>query len=150
MPAHAVQATGASKAPPARIFALLADIDTWSRWGTWVSTDLESPDAEGGGGVGAVRCLRSRTLGTEIVSRERVVELVPERLLVYELLSGLPLRGYQGRVELSPDEAGGTNIRWSSSFDAQITGTGWFYALVLRRFIQDAIARLSRAAEAEA
>jgi hypothetical protein len=146
MPKHQLSVTAHSTASPAAVFALLADLDTWSQWGRWTSTTLESTDPDGGGGVGAVRCLVSRSLGRTTTSRERVVELVPARRVAYELLSGLPLVGYRGVVELAPDAAGGTTITWSSRFDARTPGTGWFYAAVLRWFIADAAKALARAA----
>ena len=148
MPAHQIHVTGASAAPPSAVFALIADVDTWSQWGTWVSSGLESPDPQGGGGVGAVRRLTSKTLGSTVVSRERVLELVPDRRLVYTLLSGLPLEGYVGRVELEPDGQGGTRLVWASSFDARYPGTGWFYVLILRWFIGETLRAVARAAEA--
>src|SRR6476619_6808265 len=99
---------------PSAVFALLADIRTWCAWGSWVSSELESAAPDGGGGVGAIRRLTSRTFGQTIVSRERVEEVVPDRRMVYALLTGLPLEGYRGVVELEPDGAGGTRITWSS------------------------------------
>src|SRR5688572_25089536 len=112
MPSQHVHVTTTAAAPPAAVFALLADIDTWSAWGSWIGSGLESPAPDGTGGVGAVRRLVSRVLGREIVSRERVEEVVPERRIVYALLSGLPLEGYRGVVELEPDGARGTRITW--------------------------------------
>jgi len=102
MPAHHIRVTSTSAAPPSAVFALLADIDTWSDWGTWEETGLESPAPDGGGGVGAIRRLTSRSFGNLIVSRERVVELVPDRRMVYALPPGLPLVGYVGVGELEP------------------------------------------------
>lgn len=146
MPSCRVHAEALSPAPPAAVFALLADIHTWSRWGAWERTELESPDPEGGQGVGAVRRLTSRAYGQVIVSRERVEEVVPDRRLVYSLLSGLPLERYRGVIEVSPDAAGGSRLEWSSTFDPAVWGTGWFYQRVLRRFIADAAAAVARAA----
>lgn len=147
MPSHHCHATGRSDAPPSAVFALLADISTWSTWGTWEAAGLESPDPSGGGGVGAIRWLTSRTFGQVVVSRERVVELVPDRRMVYALLSGLPLDDYRGVVELEPDGSG-TRITWSSSFDPKVTGTGWFYRLVLQYFIEQTLAAVAKAAAA--
>lgn len=142
-----VHAQVRSHASPEAIFGLLADIETWSRWGAWESTTLESPDPDGGGGVGAIRRLTSNNGGYDVVSRERVEVVEPARRIEYSLLSGLPLRNYRGKVELTPD-GDGTRIEWSSTFEPSILGTGWFYAWVLRRFMADAAARLARAAEA--
>lgn len=149
MPSCQVHATATSVAPPAAVFALLADIHTWSVWGAWERTELEAPDLSGGGGVGAIRRLTSRGLGRTVVARERVVEVVPDRRIVYALLSGLPLKGYHGVIELAP-EGDGTRITWSSRFDPQVWGTGWFYQAVLGRFIADAARAVARAAERSA
>lgn len=143
-----VHVTGGSTASPETVYALLADISTWSVWGPWVSTGLESTDASGGGGVGAVRRLESRAFGRTVVSREEVLEASPGRRIVYGLLSGLPLADYRGVVELAPDGSGGTTITWSSSFRPQVPGTGWFYRAVLQKFVTDLVPALAEAAEA--
>jgi hypothetical protein len=145
MPSCHVRVTATSPASPSAVFALLADIRTWCEWGAWVSTELEAPAPDGSGGVGAIRCLTSRAFGRTIVSRERVEEVVPDRRLVYSLLSGLPLVGYQGVIELEPDGAG-TKITWSSSFDPEIFGTGWLYKAILQRFITDTAHAVAKAA----
>ena len=146
MPAHHVSTTTLSPASPAAVFALLADISSWPVWGSWEEAELEAVAPDGTGGVGAIRRLTSRTMGKTIVSRERVEEVVPEQRIVYALLSGLPLEGYRGVVELEPTEAGGTRIHWSSTFDARYFGTGWFYELVLRKFIADTAQAVARQA----
>lgn len=142
---HVVRATGTSIAPPEAVFALLVDISTWSVWGPWVATGLESTDPAGGGGVGAVRRLESRTAGRTIVSREEVLEVVPGRRVAYGLLSGLPLRGYRGVVEVEPDGTG-SRITWSSSFTARTPGTGWFFRAVLQKFVDGLVPALGAAA----
>ena len=142
---HHIRRTATSSAPPSAVFALLADIETWSRWGSWERAELEAPAPDGTGGVGAIRRLTSRAFGRPIVSRERVAELVPDRRVVYELLSGLPLVGYRGVIELEPD-GGGTRITWSSSFDGETWLGGWFYRLVLAPFIGATARAVARAA----
>lgn len=142
-----IRAEARSSAAPAAVFALLTDVESWSRWGSWERTGLESEAPGGGGGVGAVRRLESVTLGRRIVSRERVEEVVDDQRLVYALLSGLPLRDYRGVVELEADGEG-TRITWSSSFEPRVWGTGWLYRAVLQRFVADTAAALARAAAA--
>jgi hypothetical protein len=145
MPSCHVHVTATSAAPPSAVFALLADIRTWSEWGAWVSAELEAPAPDGSGGVGAIRRLTSRTLGQTIISRERVEEVVPDRRIVYALLSGLPLEGYRGVIELEP-AGSGTQITWSSSFDPKIYGTGWLYQAILRKFIAQTASAVADAA----
>ena len=142
---HTVRAVGTSTAPPEAVFALLADVSTWSVWGPWVAAGLESTDPDGGGGAGAVRRLESRTMGRTIVSREEVLEVVPGRRIAYGLLSGLPLNGYRGVVEVEPDGTG-SRITWSSSFTPRTRGTGWFYRAVLQKFVADLVPALGAAA----
>jgi hypothetical protein len=141
-----IEGRARSAAPPEAVYALLADVTTWSRWGIWTVAEVERPDPSGGGGVGAVRLLRSRSFGRTIDSRERVVELEPGQAYGYALLSGLPLRGYRSRVELTPDGAG-TAIRWSSRFERATPGLTWLYRRVLSRVIGDAATRLAQYAE---
>ncbi|HLT69410.1 MAG TPA: SRPBCC family protein [Acidimicrobiales bacterium] len=141
-----VEATAWSSAPPAAVYQLLVDGASWPTWSGHDKVEIVERGEGDGDGVGAVRVLhRGR-----VRSRERIVELVPERRLVYELVGGLPLRDYRATVDLTP-ERGGTTIRWSSSFRAKMPGTGWLYRAVLDRFIgQAARALADRAAEVAA
>jgi len=50
------------------------------------------------------------------------------------LEAGLPLRYYRAVVTLTPTEAG-TAIRWRSTFQAKVPGTGWIYRCQLGNFI---------------
>jgi hypothetical protein len=132
-----IDVTARSAADAQTIYRLLADGRTWPTWSPIGSFRPGSPDTPGAEGapapeaVGDIRLFRTgRTL-----SRERIVELVPGRRLSYELLAGLPLRGYRADVDLTP-EAGGTVIHWRSRFTAKVPGTGWLYRWALGRFIQ--------------
>ena len=116
-----IDVTVHSKAGPGTVFALLEDAGTWPVWSPIGSYRPE----------GNLRVFRTgRT-----VSREEVVEQVPGRRLGYRLLSGLPLNDYRADVDLTPS-AGGTDIRWHSTFTGKVPGTAWFYRLVLGRFIR--------------
>lgn len=128
-----IDVTVRSAAHPARVYALLIDGATWPTWSPLGSFELEQPGPTEPEGVGAIRVFRTG----RVTSRERVVERVPDRRLSYELVSGLPLRDYRADVDLTPDAAGGTTIRWHSSFVAKVPGTGWLYRRVLDRFISD-------------
>jgi len=141
-----VEARARSSAAPAQVYAVLADVTCWTRWGIWTRAVVERPAPDGGTGPGAVRALTSRVLGRTIVSRERVTDAVPGELLAYELLSGLPLRDYRGRIELRPDGAG-TALRWESRFTRATPGLTWFYRLLFARFLADTVARAARYAE---
>lgn len=126
-----IETTARSSADATTVYALLVDGMSWPTWSPLDSFELESEAPGGGEGLGAVRVFRTgRT-----VSREEVVELVPDRRFGYALLSGLPLRNYRARIDLTPFD-GGTVIHWRSSFTPKVPGTGWIYRRALGMFIQ--------------
>jgi uncharacterized protein YndB with AHSA1/START domain len=124
-----------SSAPPAAVFALLADGPSWQRWAgplirraTW---DREGDPAPGG--VGAVRKLGAPPL----FSREEIVAYDPPHHLAYTMLSGQPVRDYRADVRLVPDGAG-TRIEWAATFRPRIPGTGrlmrWYLGAIVGGF----------------
>jgi hypothetical protein len=126
-----IETTARSSADAKTVYSLLVAGKTWPTWSPLDSFELESEAPGGGEGLGAVRVFRTgRT-----VSREEVVELVPDRRFGYALLSGLPLRDYRARIDLTPVD-GGTVIHWRSSFAPKVPGTGWIYRRALGTFIQ--------------
>jgi len=141
-----IEVRARSAAPPAAVFDVLADVTCWPRWGIWSQAAVERPDDAGGGGVGAVRVLTSRSYGRTVVNRELVTELEPARSLGYDLLSGLPLRNYRARVDLEPD-GDGTLVRWSCRFDRATPGLTWLYRRIFRQFLADTVERLARYAD---
>jgi uncharacterized protein YndB with AHSA1/START domain len=141
-----VEATVWSPAPPSAVYGLLADVSTWPSWSGHKRAELVERGEGDGDGVGAVRVLHRGG----VRSRERVVELVPDRRLGYTLLAGLPLRDYRANVDLTP-QRGGTAIRWYSDFDAKVPGTGWLFRAALGRFVAAAVESLAaRAADVAA
>jgi hypothetical protein len=115
---------------------LLRAGDTWPTWSPITSFELEQPADDEPEGVGAIRIFRTvQPLRNVTTSRERLVELVPERRLSYVLLSGLPLRNYRADVDLTPHGTG-TTIRWHSTFDPAVPGSGWLYRAILDAFIR--------------
>ncbi|TDE11509.1 SRPBCC family protein [Jiangella asiatica] len=132
-------------APAAAVYALLRDGASWPDWSPIGSFELESPGGDGGESVGAVRVFRTG----RITSRERIVELVPERRLSYVLLSGLAIKDYRADIDLT-EGPGGTTVRWSSSFRAKVPGTGWLYRRTLSDFIRKCVDGVAAKAAASA
>jgi hypothetical protein len=114
------------------LYELLTAGKTWPTWSPIGSFELEKPGESAPEGLGAIRIFRTNGV---VKSRERIVELVADRRLSYELLSGLAINGYRADVDLEPAE-NGTDIHWCSSFTGKLPGTGWFYRMVLGNFIQ--------------
>jgi hypothetical protein len=133
-----VEATSRSTAPVDAVWTLLADRPSWPEW-----SPLGRYEAGAGveGTVGAVCTFVTNGIRSE----ERLVELVPGARLSYELLSGLPMRGYRADVDLTPDGTG-TTIRWASSFEPKIPGTGWLFRAMMRRVLGQITSSLATAA----
>lgn len=131
MKLHRIEHHRRIAAPPAQVWALLADARGWPDWTPIDAAELERTGSPTDDGVGA---LRRFTTG-RVTSREEVRIFEPERHLSYILLSGLPLRGYRADVTLRPTDDGGTDVRWVSSFVAKVPGTGFIYRRELDRFL---------------
>jgi len=138
---HAIDATARSKAPREVVWRLLADGRGWSTWGPWTEAELEQEGSPSPDGVGAIKRLTRKP----VTVREEVTLFEPPSRLVYRLLSGLPVRDYEGQVELS-DTDDGTQIHWRSEFDAApVIGT--LLRWQLGRTMTDVAIRLAREAE---
>jgi len=127
-----ISVTATTTAPPAAVYALLADGSTWPSWTPIESTELEQPGNPPPEGISAIRVNRmGRTTG-----RDQILELVPNQRYAYASLSGVPVRDYVGEVDLSPTPGGGTAIHWHSSFFPKTPGMGWILQRGLQRFLQ--------------
>ena len=118
-------------ADPSTVYALLRDGATWPTWSPIDSFELEREGDDEREGVGAVRVLRSG----KVTGRDTIAELVPDRRFAYTHVSSLPVKNYRGEVDLTP-VAGGTEIRWVSSFDPKFPGTGRMLRRGLDGFIK--------------
>jgi uncharacterized protein YndB with AHSA1/START domain len=133
-----IEVSAHSDAAPDAVFALLADGTTWPRWSPIESFELERPGDPPPEGRGAIRVFRrGRTVG-----RDRLVDVAPAERLVYESLSGLPVRDYVAEVELTAT-VGGTDVKWQASFFPKVPGTGWLLERGLRRFLGECAAGLA-------
>lgn len=133
-----VEAEARSSASPERVWELLADARSWTRW-----AGFDEVGVEGGEGVGQLR----RNRRGQITGRDRVTAFEPPRRYAYESSSALPVKDYQGEVMLTPTPDAGTQIRWRSRFAAKIPGTGWLLRQGLRRFLAELASGLAREAE---
>ena len=106
------------------------------------SFELERAGEDEREGLGAIRVFRTG----RITNREEIVELVPNRRFSYALLSGLAIRGYRTDVGLERAD-GGTLIRWHSSFDPKVPGTGWLYRRQMSGFIEQTVNGLAARAD---
>jgi hypothetical protein len=141
---YSYEVAARSTASPSRVFALLADATSWSRWAgplighaSWEREGDQAP-----GGVGAIRKVGRWPL----FGREQIVVSEPPTHHAYTLLSGNPVRNYRADVRLTADGAG-TLIKWSGTFEPLVPGTGRALAAFHRRLIGSFARRLARYAE---
>jgi uncharacterized protein YndB with AHSA1/START domain len=117
-------------ADPATVYALLRNGASWPDWTPIETSEIERPGADEPEGIGAVRLFRSG----KVIGHDEIVELVPDRRFAYAHTSNLPVRNYRGEIDLEPTD-GGTAIRWVSTFEPKIPGTGALLRRGLTRFI---------------
>lgn len=120
---YSFEHVGHSAAPPDLTFSALADAPQWGQWGR---PFLRSARFERNGdrepwGVGAVRAMQ---VGPGITLKEQTTTYTPDSVFGYRMIGAGPTRNYEARVELSPAADGGTDIRWTCSFDPLVPGSG--------------------------
>jgi uncharacterized protein YndB with AHSA1/START domain len=103
--------------PASTVWRVVADHVGMAAWGPGVSVAMERDGEPTANGVGAIRAIR----GPAVRIREEITGFEPNRRLAYRALSGVPLPGYAGTVELA-EHAGRTTIRWSLTTTAPGVG----------------------------
>ena len=138
------EVTARSAAPPARVFAILADATSWPQWAgpvighaSWEREGIPAP-----GGVGAIRKLGR----APVFAREEIVAYEPPTHHAYTIVAGNPVRNYRADVHLVPD-GDGTRITWRATFDPVVPGTGALLNAFYRRLIGGTAKRLAAYAE---
>jgi hypothetical protein len=136
------QASLVSSADSAAIYSLVKNSATYPFWSMIDAFELVRPGTEEPHGVGSQRKFRTGRL----VMHEEVVELVPDRLAAYSLLSGFPMNEYRAETILDPVE-GGTKITWRCSFYPKYPGSGWFWRLMMSYVFRRLVCGVARASE---
>jgi hypothetical protein len=150
MATHYAEASAHSAADPSAVYALLSTGSTWPTWIFVDSAELEREGLDGGESVGAIRVYRFRRAGLSGRSREQVLELVPDRKFAYSVLAGVPVRDHRADVDLTPGASGGTDIRWSATWQPMYPGTGPLLRLSIRMIYKMFSAGLARKAAEDA
>lgn len=96
---------------------VLADHEGMTSWGPGIKVTLTKQGAPNRNGVGAVRSIVAPGPAPTIV--EEITAFEPGRFLGYRALSGVPLKGYRGEVELT-DQGGKTFVRYTVHADSRV------------------------------
>jgi hypothetical protein len=133
-------------APAATLFRLETDGARWSEWAKplIVQSSWEHQGDPPLGGIGAVRkvgmwpmLMRERTIAYEQDHRHAYLQIGPR----------LPAHDYRAEILLTPNPAGGTDVRWTGSFTEGLRGTGPVMLIFLRTVVRFLAGRLVKAAE---
>lgn len=130
------------------MFRLVSDGGNWSQWAKPIA--LQSSWARQGdpapGGIGAVRKIEL----WPVLVQEETTEYEQDRRHVYKLVGPpSPAKDYVAEVVLTPNAAGGTDVRWTGSFVEGLPGTGPLMRAALGGAVKFFAGRLVRAAERE-
>jgi hypothetical protein len=145
MQSKQIEVTAISPAALENVWALIADVTTWSAWGPFDESVLERTGAPEAQGLGSRRRFRRGRYN----NTEEVVRFQPPHAFSYKIRAGnIPVHDYHADIELSRRPEGGTSITWRSRFEAR-----WPWAPLiergLRTFITDTAERLAHAANAQ-
>jgi hypothetical protein len=135
-----------TSAPAATLFRLETDGGRWSEWAKpiVVQSSWERQGDPAPGGLGAVRKIGLWPL----LMREQTVEYEQDRRHVYTMIGPpSPAKDYHGEILLTPNAAGGTDVRWTGTFTEGLRGTGPVMVVVLRGAVRLILGRLVKAAE---
>ena len=138
-----IEHTAHSAASRDVVWSLLGDLETWDSWGPWTETSLD-------GDLRRMVSERKRMGGKHYVMTERVTALVEPERFEYDLLSGLPVKGYHAVVTLRDADGGGTDIHWRSTFKAPYPFMKGIWRGAMLKVIRDVSERLASAADGAA
>jgi uncharacterized protein YndB with AHSA1/START domain len=113
-----VEAEGTTDADLEVVWSLLADANSYPRWGPWNDGGYQPP-GEGPSRMGSVQWFR---FGRRTTSVEKVLEIEAPRRLVYTVISGIPVKNYRAEVTLTPRVPKGTSIHWTATWDKTFMG----------------------------
>jgi uncharacterized protein YndB with AHSA1/START domain len=139
-----VEAEGTTRADAAIVWSLVADANTYSRWGPWNDGGYRPPSA-GPSRKGSVQWFR---YGRRTTSVEEILEVEESDRLVYRVVSGLPVKNYRAVVTLTPTPSNGTSIRWAATWDD--TFGGRIVRRRLRQIYPEVVSALVAAADVRA
>ncbi|WP_394618774.1 SRPBCC family protein [Lentzea sp. JNUCC 0626] len=106
--------TAESAASPSAVWTLLLDARSWPSWTPIDALEIgqsEGLSPDGRDGVGATRAFRTG----DVVTKERITALDPERVFGYEGVENPFLSDYRATIELQESD-GGTRIHWRGEY----------------------------------
>ena len=129
------------KAPIDLAWSVVEDHRGMAGWARLRKSTLEREGTPAPNGVGAIRRLVS--IGPPI--REEITVFEPGHVLGYKMLSGVPAKNYNARIELETkgDE---TSITWSLDYTPRLPGLPLIIGPVIADTLKSLVAEIERRA----
>ena len=119
-------------APIDTVWKLVSHHEGFRDWTLLLTSKLKVQGSPHPDGVGAVRFLGAGPVG----AIERVTQFDPPYHLAYELVRGLPIKGYVAHVNLKESPSGsGTDLVWTGAFQSAPGPTAPLFNAVLKAMI---------------
>jgi uncharacterized protein YndB with AHSA1/START domain len=122
-------------------WAVLADHRAIATWAPGIRVTIERPGSPEEGGVGAIRAIDSPVAHI----REEITAFEPGHRLAYRALSGPPLPGWTGEVEIAPHQ-GGSVLRWTLTSTSALPGADLILGVAARTMLLALSRAITRAA----
>lgn len=133
---HSVEARVFLSAPPERAWRIATDHERMAEWSGFRPVTVTRPGEDERNGYGSQRTMHGPA-GTVV---EEVVGWDPPYSCRYRVIAGSPFVEHQGELQLEPRN-GGTELTWRIRFRPRLPGTGTALRMLLKRMLQDALAR---------
>jgi uncharacterized protein YndB with AHSA1/START domain len=123
--------------PPDRVFPFFAEHENLGPMFGANITRLSNGDDGSRNGVGSARRLK---IGPLPAFEETVTAFEPDETIDYRITQGSPLRQHLGEIRFTPTDSG-THLEWNISFTTPVPGLELVIAEVLKRRINQGLAK---------
>ncbi|UJR81933.1 Hypothetical protein I5071_39980 [Sandaracinus amylolyticus] len=131
--------------PPAVAFALVSEPDRMNRWSEARVERVLGGDAGHPGGTGALRRVRPRMMGREVVLEEVIERAEAPGLLVYRVLAGGGVKQHRGTITITPS-ARGSRVHWRVEATLAALPLEWAARAALRPSLERSLDAMARVA----
>lgn len=121
-----------SDAPLETVWEVLSDHRGMPSWSRVSSVELDQKGSPDANGVGAVRVLKTGPI--RVV--EEITEFEPPESLAYRMTKGLPIKSWEGHVELVA-AGDGTKVTWRIDMEPDMPAMGWALKRMARKLCED-------------
>lgn len=131
--------------PPALAFALVSEPDRMNRWSEARVERVLLGDGAHPGGTGAIRRVRPRIAGREVVLEEVIERSEPPGLFAYRVLAGGAVEQHRGTITIVPGPRG-SSLRWRVEAKLALAPMEWAAKAAIRPSLERSLDAMARVA----